>query len=173
MAAAHVDFGHASASTLEFADAFRGFATWARLVECHDGDTCKLVFAPNVAFPSDMFKFTSRLFGIDASKMGSSLPALRARAVRARNRLLQLSGVPLADLDRAMTRTNVIAELAVTPRVVFVLCHEMDKYGRLLVEVSAAPGQRTFNQVLLDEGLAYAYTGDAKMGEASQLALGS
>ena len=164
-------FANASASTPDFADSFRGLATWARVVECHDGDTCKVVFAPNAALPAIMYKFTVRLFGIDTSEMTSATPALRARAVRARNRLLQLSGLTISDLDRAMTRNQVIAELAVAPRVVFVVCHEMDKYGRLLVEVSAGPGPRTFNQVLLAEGLAYAYSGDTKMSESEQLAL--
>ena len=144
----------AGAHTPDFSETFRGLRTWARLVDCQNGDICKIIFAPDASRPFTMFKFTVRMAGIVPNEVTS---------VRARNRMLQLSGVPHPDLNRMLTRSQVVAELAVVARMVYMVCFEMDKYGRLVVELSPGPNQRAFNQNLISEGFVRACSVDTEM----------
>lgn len=144
-----------------------GLAGWARLVGAHDGDTATVVLE---AFPGRFHRVVLRVRGVDACEMTSRDAEVRAKAVRARNRLVEhLTGLRL-DEGRAYTRAQIGRLLGEEPRVVWVECAGQDKYGRTLADVYPDRGGASVAAVLLAEGLAYAYGGGTKRPEAEQLA---
>lgn len=145
------------ACTLENTKRFTldGIDTLARVLDVYDGDTVTLA----ILFKDEPYVFSARLAGFDACEMRSKHPLLKAKARAARDRVAQLCGA--ADVG---SREAIRRSLAAAGAIVACRCHEFDKYGRPLVTLSAADG-RTFGDVLLAEGLAYAYKGKAKPTE--------
>lgn len=143
----------------------QGLRTWVRVVDCYDADTLTII----VPCKGDYLRYSSRVFGIDTSEMKSKLAENKLAAVRARNRMLQLCGVPNVALDRSYTRKEVQAMLQGDVFLVWVECGEFDKYGRVLVKVFRAPEDATpLGDVLIAEKLAYPYYGDTKLTETQQ-----
>lgn len=143
-----------------------GVKTYARVVEAYDGDTIKVVL--NIF--GSLLKFTCRLKGIDTCEMKSKNPKCKELAVKARNRLLELiCQKPCTDVA---DKKQVVDVLQKDVHVVWIQCYEMDKYGRLLVDVFATPASTTsFSTILVQDKLAYKYEGDTKLTEEQQYAL--
>jgi len=133
------------------------------VVSCYDGDTLHVVLPVFGHF----FRFPVRLDGIDTPEMKSKIAENKLRAIRARNRVLQLAGLAV-DMDEAYSKKDVEAMLARTRPVVVVECKEFDKYGRLLANVRAQHGLPTFSEILLADKLAYTYGGATKLTENEQ-----
>lgn len=138
-----------------------GLSCWAKIVYVYDGDTVHIV----INFNHSLTKFNCRLFGIDTKEMKSTNSNDKDYAIQARNHLLSKI------LDSTNTNTNLnninknnIKELcANSKKLVWVNCLEFDKYGRLLIEIKDTPqSTKTYNQELIDLGLAYAYYGGTK-----------
>lgn len=142
-----------------------GLFTPARLVDQYDGDTNTLI----IPFKGEYFKFTCRMLGIDTCEMKSKNKENKETAIRARNRVLQLVGLPV-DLATPYTRKKVQAMLEERVVVVWVHCHGADKYGRLLGDIytSADSSEKSIAKMLIDEKLAYEYYGETKMTEDQQ-----
>ena len=139
-----------------------GMTAECRLVECHDGDTCKVV--TDMLF-NKFYKFTLRIAGIDTPEMTSTDKDLRQAAVRARNRMMQLAGVAVT-LEETLTRNEVNKILSKKCHRVTVAFGKADKYGRILSTVTN--GLDSVADVLLHEKLAYPYAGDTKMTPQDQ-----
>lgn len=165
------DFSAHGINTPEFS--LLGTAGWARVVHCHDGDS------PTIILPvfGQMFKFVTRLYGIDTCEIASNAAANRDIAVRGRNRLIDLitNGVFSEKLklepNAVLSRKEIQAIFAKEPYVVWVECLKMDKYGRVLVKMRSNPTQTLFADTLIEEKLAYVYEGRTKLSEAEQLVL--
>lgn len=115
-----------------------GYECWAKVVKIYDADTIHCVFFIN----GKAFKFKVRLSGIDTAERKSTDPAEREWSRRAIQRMYDLIGRDL----------------------VFLKCHRWDKYGRLLGEIYHDQQKiKSYNQILLDEGYAYAYDGDKRI----------
>ena len=143
-----------------------GLITPARLVDQYDGDTNTLI----IPFKGEYFKFTCRMLGIDTCEMKSKVKENKENAVRARNRVLQLVGVPGVDLATPYTRKKIQSMLDERVIVVWVHCHGADKYGRLLGDIyaSADTSGKSIAKILLEEKLAYEYYGETKLTEDQQ-----
>jgi len=116
---------------------FNGYKTWAKCVKVYDGDTGTFVFYYN----KKPYKFRTRLMGIDTAEMKSLNERETEYAEKAKNRLIEL----------------------ISDKLVYLECLQYDKYGRILVYIySKKRDKKSFNQILLDEGLAYAYDGSKK-----------
>lgn len=138
-----------------------GLKTWARLVDVYDGDTVTLV----IPFGGEFYKFKCRLFGIDACEMTSVQN--RELAIKARDRVVELSGT-----ETAPTKKEIRQKLNSRVVLVWVVCHNFDKYGRLLVDVySSDTSTASFSKCLLDEKLSYEYAGKTKKTEDEQIKL--
>ena len=166
MAGIKDDFRLCGMDTQEFF--LMGQKCWARVVHCHDGDS------PTIVLPvlGRMFRFNTRLYGIDTCEITSKVAANRDIAVRGRNRLLELiMGTPLPSGTQLNTRKDIQALLASDVYLVWVECMEMDKYGRVLVKMkmSEHEGLKSFADILVEERLAYSYFGATKLTEAEQL----
>jgi endonuclease YncB( thermonuclease family) len=146
----------------------KGIITKARVVSVYDGDTLTLI----IPFKNEFFKFNCRMMGIDTCEMKSKLQQNRETAIKARNRVLQLLGVPVADLNVKLTTQKIQSLLAENIYTCWVKCYETEKFGRTLVDVCTSNDmQRTVAQTLVNEKLAYEYKGDTKLTEEQQVEL--
>lgn len=157
---------------------FQGFKTRARVVNVHDGDTLSVVFY----FFDNVYKFNIRLAGIDACEIRNKDQGLLLKAHQARNRILQLIGVPNVDLEVIFTDKQVVTLLEEHLCMVDVHCRDFDKYGRILADVypsilltptlSSTPITKwqleTIASILLKESLVYCYNGGTKLTPAEQ-----
>lgn len=143
---------------------------YARCVGVSDGDTCQLI----IPFAGQMYKFSIRLQGIDTSEMTSKDPQNKARAIRARNRLIELvTGGTSPCPEWVQTKKQVQSLLNEKVYLVWVECLEMDKYGRVLAnlyhkEPHTDDIQTSFSDILLQENLAYMYGGKTKLTPEEQ-----
>ena len=145
-----------------------GVKTWARVVDVYDGDTLTCV----LPVFDRMYRFQVRMMGIDTCEIRSKNPANKERAIRARDRLIQLVTGGAAN-QRGMSKKEIDALFEREVHLVWLHCLEFDKYGRLLGAVYASDhaGAEPFSDVLVRERLAYSYTGDTKLTEEQQLAI--
>ena len=139
--------GHANTPNL----GLDGWSGWARLVDCHDGDTMTVV----LLFRGAHFKVRIRVAGIDA-------PELRGpnatQALAARDALVKhLTGVDSRDLSAGQLRLTLDADT----HLVWVTCGKPDKYGRTLCDVFSEQEAASCNAAtaLLGAGLARPYEG--------------
>lgn len=108
----------------------------ASLIDVVDGDTIDVWV--DVGF-SIRVQQRLRLDGINTAEMHASDPAERARAQAAKARLIQL----------------LPAEFVVRTKK-----DKREKFGRLLAEIVV--GERVINRVMVEEGLAKVYHGEAR-----------
>lgn len=157
-----MDLSRSTASNTPFFG-MSGLRCRARLIDVHDGDTVTVIAE---VFPSAVFKFHVRLTGIDAPEMTSKTPSVKAMAESARLRLLNLLVPKTLSLPHTraghLTRTEMMTLLELDLHLVHLCCHEMDKYGRVLAEISCDEATPHAGLTLLSEGLARPYSGGTK-----------
>jgi endonuclease YncB( thermonuclease family) len=125
-----------------------GIKTLARVVKVIDGDTITVV----IPLFDSFYKYNIRILGIDAPELHSTNVILKELALKARNRLVELIG------DGSDFETNV--------HLVYLECKEYDKYGRLLCDVYTREKTTLLSNVLLNEKLAYEYSGKRKLTDS-------
>lgn len=141
------------------------------VVSVYDGDTMTVTL-PVV---DDIYRFSIRIAGIDTPEIKSKSTDLRAKAIRSRNRVLQLIGMTIG-LDDVFSKKDIETMLEKARPMVEVRCMDWDKYGRLMAEIRPLDYDRTTGlvrgpsiaEVLIQDKLAYAYAGDTKLSEAEQ-----
>jgi endonuclease YncB( thermonuclease family) len=159
------DFRNFGYDTPEFS--LQGKKCWARCVSIYDGDTCTLV----IPFQGQMYRFSTRLHGIDTSEMKSKDAACKERALKARNRLLELVTQKPVE-NQNMTKKEIQKLLAEDVYLVWIECFELEKYGRVLLKMYVDSEEaKSFGEILVEEKLAYSYFGQTKMTETEQAAL--
>ncbi len=115
-----------------------GHKTWTKCVKVYDGDTGTFVFF----LYGKPYKFRIRLADIDTAELKSDDVEEVEYANRAKDRLMELIGNNLVYLE----------------------CLRWDKYGRLLGKIYQDNiTQKSINQILLDEHLAYKYNGGKRV----------
>ena len=145
-----------------------GTRTIGKIVEMYDGDTCKIV----IPLYGGLQKFNCRLNGVDTPEMKPKTTSNNREneinaAHRARNFLLNLStncDSGEVELSRHLTKTECMTLLNKNTKLIYVVCGEFDKYGRLLVELYDDENitQPSYNQRLITEGYAKSYSGGTK-----------
>jgi endonuclease YncB( thermonuclease family) len=130
----------------------------ARVVSLHDGDT----FTAIVHLDSTFYKFPIRVARIDTCEMTSKDPFLKTKAFMARDKLFSLI-IGSTRIDTIEWRKRDFDNYFQNNTTIIVLeCKEMDKYGRVLADVS------DFSDILVREKLAYWYDGGKKLTEDEQ-----
>lgn len=134
----------------------------AKVVDIYDGDT--VTCAINIF--GKYYKFNVRLSGIDTCEMQSKN---REKALEARMRLFDLvTGNKGVVFDRNLPRKNLRDKLKQSKCLVWIRCGPFDKYGRLLgwlYDYEDLEMENSFNNVLVNEKLAYPYFGDKKLAD--------
>ena len=155
-----MNFSEYNSSTPEFSLA--GQELHGRVVEIYDGDTIKIV----LPVLGHYFKFSARLLGIDTCEMKSKNTANKDLACRARNRLFELV-TGCSTCDSTWKKKDIVKYLDDNVCVIKVKCHEFDKYGRVMLDYFV--NDRSISDILIEEKLAYAYTGETKLTEEQQI----
>ena len=116
----------------------KGYKTWCKCVKIYDGDTITVVFYYN----KQPHKFRIRLANIDTAELRTDNPIEMHVAKVARDSLI-----------------NIIDD-----NLIYIECLEFDKYGRLLANLySDKKMYKSFNDMLIEKGLAYKYEGKTKL----------
>jgi endonuclease YncB( thermonuclease family) len=152
---------------------------WVRVIDVYDGDTMTCILKLHMKYP---YRFQIRLSGIDACEMRSRNPVLKAKALEARQCVLQeVTRCSDATLQTLQTRNEIKAFLNKTPSFVWLHATSFDKYGRVLANVylnkpktlskssaKISTPPQSLSDVLIDRGLAFPYDGHAKLSEEAQ-----
>ena len=129
-----------------------------RVVSIHDGDTITCI----IPFETAFYKFSIRLNGIDTAEMTSKNVLLKTKALLARSLLFKL--ITQTNIDTYEWKKRDFDDyLQKNYTTMKINCKEMDKYGRVLADVS------NFADILVQEKLAYRYTGGTKLTEDEQI----
>jgi endonuclease YncB( thermonuclease family) len=144
-----------------------GKECWGRVVQLYDGDTMKVV----IKLFDGHYKFNCRLNGIDTCEMKSKDPENKLKAIKARNRVLQLvNKAASVQLDKNYAKKEIDHIFESNVCLVWIKCGQFDKYGRLLCRIyETDKSDKSVGDILIEEKLAYAYDGGTKLTEAEQL----
>ena len=143
-----------------------GVNTFAKVVSVIDGDTIVLI----IPFLNTFFKFNCRLSNIDTCEIHSSNDKVKELGFKAKYRVIELISKKKLTLDDG-SKKDVQNIFKNDCFLVYVKCYNFDKYGRLLVDVYLNKDTKSLSDILLDEKLAYVYTGQTKLTEEEQLNL--
>lgn len=143
---------------------FAGQSFYTRIIDMYDGDSFRIVVHVNGTIAYAM----TRLTGIDTAEMRSKSAAEKAVALESRD--FALAWALKTEEKTFAKKKDVKAALAETPAIVFVKCHDNDRYGRILIEVfrdrdDAEASRNSLNSLMLAKGGAVAYEGGTKGGE--------
>ena len=145
--------------------------TYARVVSIYDGDTMTCV----IPLFENFFKFNIRLNGIDTCELRSENQTLKAKALAARQYLLNTLCGTTWETD--VTRTEIERYFKNNVVLCWIVCHGEDKYGRVLADVYLSredclsnPDNHLSNR-LITAKLAYPYAGDTKLATEQLLQL--
>ena len=139
-----------------------GLQTYARVIDIHDGDTIKLV----IKYKDEFFKFTVRINGIDTCEIDSNNIKLREKATEARNKIIK------SICNKEFTTNKDLKKILENEvYLVQIMCHDFDKYGRLLCDiyVNLERNKISLKDILIQDKLAYEYDGGTKLSEEQQL----
>jgi endonuclease YncB( thermonuclease family) len=151
---------HANNDTIpEFS--LNGIKTIGKIVDIYDGDTCKIILITE----DTLKKFTCRLNFIDCPEIKPLKTMLNREqeiqnAIKARNRLIQLSTNCICNINNTLKKKEIKELLKTNTKIVTVECFDFDKYGRLLVGLFI--DNISINNLLIDEKYAKPYYGGKK-----------
>jgi hypothetical protein len=104
--------------------------------------------------------------------MKSKNKANKDLAIKARNRLLELITKQPIDPLVINTKKHIDDLLNKEVYLVYVHCLEFEKFGRVLAHLyEDETSTKSYEDVLVEEKLAYRYMGDTKLTEEQQVAL--
>ena len=141
-----------------------------RIVNIIDGDSL------NIILPvfNNYYKFNIRLNGIDTCEMKSKTDDNKKKALKARISILNL--LTNHTYPETLTKNDLKYILDKDVILVWVECLNFDKYGRLLANVYQLDylsmnklKNTSLSEYLLQNKLAYEYTGKTKLSENDQL----
>lgn len=173
------DFQKYGRATAKFT--LNGSQMYGRLVEIVDGDTVNIV----LPVCNNYYKYNVRLYGIDTCEIHSKNPTNRDLGIRARDTIFSLvcETYHITDVTKnnAITKQYINDTLDNNVIVVLVECLDFDKYGRLLANVwlindnvvddGHVQPKLSISDYLLQNHLAYSYTGSTKLTEDEQIEL--
>lgn len=142
---------------------------FAKVVDIYDGDTITCIM--NIF--GEYYKFKIRLSGIDTCEMTTNNKQLKKKAIQAKNRLFNLITQLNINIDEEITKKDMREKLNNGNYIVLLHCENFDKYGRILAQVynkkmNSTPST-SYNNILINEKLAYIYTGETKLSEKEQI----
>ena len=118
----------------DFSKCVDGKVLEAKVISVYDGDSIKVIFPLNGV----LYRWSCRLNGVDT-------PEIRTRNLKEKE-----MGYKVRDFLREK----------ILNKVVTLNCGELDKYGRLLVDINYE--SENINQWLITNGYAYEYNGGRK-----------
>ena len=144
-----------------------GINTYAKVVSVIDGDTVVLI----IPVLNTYFKFNCRLSNIDTCEIHSSNEKVKEFGIKAKYRLIELISKKKLNLEDDVSKKDIQQIFHTDCFLVYVKCYDFDKYGRLLLDLYLEKDEKSVSDILLEEKLAYFYTGKTKLNDEDQLNL--
>lgn len=143
-----------------------GTQMYARLVNLYDADTIHVI----MPLGKQYHKFAVRLLGIDSPEIKNANKEAKAIAIRARDRLAELCGISVPDLEPDTKKKYLKNYLQDNVCLVWLECSEQDKFGRCLGNVKKQESDTEyFSDIMLREKLVYSYDGGTKLTVDAQV----
>ncbi len=144
---------------------FNGLNCMCRVIDITDGDTIKVI----INFKDEYYKIIVRLNNIDTCETRSKCEENKKLGLEAKKRIFNLiTKKTIDDVDKKYIKN----ELNKNCYQVYITCYDFDKYGRVLADIYSTPNNsESFSTILINEKLAYIYTGKTKLTEKEQIEL--
>jgi len=143
---------------------FNGINCYARVVNITDGDTIKVV----INFCNNFYKIIVRLNNIDTCETKSKVETNKDLGMKAKMRLFNL----ITNKEQTSDKKEIKKTLTNDVYLIWIKCYDFDKYGRVLGDIYLhKDGNKSMSDILIEEKLAYVYTGKTKLLEEDQVKL--
>jgi len=157
---------------------FDGLKCISRVVDITDGDTIKAI----INFKDNYYKIVIRLFNIDTCETKSKIAENKNLGIEAKKRVYNIiTGKTIEEFDNTNIKKIIKNELNSNCYYIYVKCYEFDKYGRVLADIYKKNDKNdlsdlndnceSISNILINEKLAYIYSGKTKLTEEEQLEL--
>lgn len=148
---------------------FNGVNCISRIVDITDGDTLKAI----ILFKDEYYKIIVRLNDIDTCETKSKCEENKNLGIKAKLRMYNLITDKIIDTyENDMIKKTIKKELQDNCYLVYIKCYDFDKYGRVLGDIYKNENDEfNFSTILINEKLAYKYTGKTKLTEKEQIDL--
>lgn len=144
---------------------FDGLNSIARIVDITDGDTVKAI----IFFKDSYYKIIIRLNNIDTCETKSKNEENKKLGLDAKKRIYNLITDKTPEPD--FNKKSIKHELNNNCYLVYLKCYDFDKYGRVLADIYKNENDLSISNILINEKLAYIYSGKTKLTEEEQLEL--
>jgi len=119
--------------------------TVCKVISVYDGDSCKVI----MPFKNQMYKWNVRLSGYDTPEMRPS-----------KSKPNRDDEIKAAKEAKSFLISHIMNH---SEQLVYIKCHEFDKYGRLLADIYIKQHDETsVNQMMIDSKHGYPYDGGTK-----------
>lgn len=143
---------------------FNGNNCYARVVNITDGDTIKVV----INYFNNFYKIIIRLNNIDTCETKSKSEANKDLGLKAKMRLFNL----ITNKEPIIDKKEIKRVLNNDVYLIWLKCYDFDKYGRVLGDLYLQKDNaKSISDILIEEKLAYVYTGHTKLSEEDQIKL--
>jgi endonuclease YncB( thermonuclease family) len=148
-----------------------GIKSFAKVVNVKDGDTIELVIPSFNGY----YRYNTRLKRIDTCEIHSNNSDIKDMAKKAKIRVIELLLNKNIGNLKQMNRKDIKNIFEKENIIVWVECHDFDKYGRLLANIFLYDeklnkiDKNSISDILISEKLAYKYDGGTKLTEEDQL----
>lgn len=139
-----------------------GTSLTGRLVDIIDGDSLVII----LKVFGNYYKYNVRIMGIDTCEIKSKNQENKRLALEARCELLRLITNDSSHIS-SLSKNEIRKILDTNLFLVDLECYDFDKYGRLLADIYF--NNISLSKHLLDNKLAYVYTGNTKLSEEEQV----
>lgn len=148
---------------------FNGISCISRIVDITDGDTLKAI----ISFKGEYYKIIVRLNDIDTCETKSKCEENKNLGIKAKLRMYNLiTDKKLDHLENDTIKKTIKKELHDNCYLIYIKCYDFDKYGRVLADIYKNENDDiNFSSILINEKLAYKYSGKTKLTEKEQIEL--
>lgn len=147
---------------------FNGLNCISRIIDITDGDTVKAI----INFKDNYYKIVIRLFNIDTCETRSKNIENKNLGLEAKKRVYNIiTNKHIDDNDNNNIKKIIKNELNSNCYYIYIKCYDFDKYGRVLADIYKNENDLSISNILINEKLAYIYSGKTKLTEEEQLEL--
>lgn len=151
---------------------FNGLNCISRVVDITDGDTIKTI----INFKNDYYKVILRLFNIDTCETKSKNDNNKNLGIQAKKRVYNIiTNNTIDDNNNTNIKKIIKNDLNNNCYYIYIKCYDFDKYGRVLADIYKTENDcinnNSISNILINEKLAYIYTGKTKLTEEEQIEL--
>lgn len=148
---------------------FNGLCCMSRIVDITDGDTLKAI----ISFKDEYYKIIIRLNDIDTCETKSKCDENKNLGMKAKHRMYNLiTDKNLDHIENDQLKKSIKKDLHDNCYLIYIKCYDFDKYGRVLADIYKNENDNVnFSSILINEKLAYKYSGKTKLTEKEQINL--